>query len=297
VSAVVTPNNNLIYVATQGAIYAYTINSDGSLTAASGGSAVAAVNVSALAVSPDGQWLFGLDNTSAVLDEFQINSSTGALSVLASTPYTVKSGTIITRDVKVSPAGNLIFIALGTAGDVVFTLNTTTGAVATSQVLGPPSDTTSDNALAIDSTATYLYIARTGVGGGLAVYHIGSGGVLDSIAGSPYAVGSQPFSVVIDATGKYVYVANRGDATISGFSIGTASALTALSGSPYASGTGVTSLGVDSTKTYLLAGATGGTPDLSMYTFDATTPGKLNLATSTATDTNAAGVIAIAMTH
>jgi hypothetical protein len=34
-----------------------------------------------------------------------------------------------------------------------------------------------------------------------------------------------------------------------------------------------------------------------MYSFDATTPGKLNLATSVATDTDPAGVVAIAITH
>jgi hypothetical protein len=34
-----------------------------------------------------------------------------------------------------------------------------------------------------------------------------------------------------------------------------------------------------------------------MYSFDATTPGKLDLATSTATDTDPAGPTAIALTH
>ncbi|MBS1801459.1 MAG: beta-propeller fold lactonase family protein [Acidobacteria bacterium] len=296
IAAAVTPNNNFIYVAGPGAIYMYTISSDGSLSAPSSGAAVAAVNVVSLDVSPDGQWLFGLDNTQTVLDQFQINSSTGALSVVAATPYSASTGTVVPKQVKVSPTGNLVFIALGTAGDIVFTLNTSTGAVVNSQYL-KPADTTSDNALAINSTGAYLYIARSGTNGGLGVYTIGAGGVLNSIAGSPFAAGNQPSSVVIDSTGKYVYVANRGDSNISGYSIGTGSSLTALSGSPYASGTGVTSLGVDKSGKYLLAGANGGSPDLSMYSYDATTLGKLNLATSTTSGTQPAGVIAIALTH
>jgi 6-phosphogluconolactonase (cycloisomerase 2 family) len=296
VAAVVTPNNNLIYIAGPGAIYVYIINSDGSLTAPSTGAAVAAASVVSLDVSPDGQWLFGLDNTQTQLDEFQINSSTGALSLIANPPYTVSSGTPLPRAVKVSPVGNLVFIALGNGGDVVFTLNTSTGAVVNSQTLAVDANA-SDNALAINSTGTYLYIARSGAGGGLGVYSIGSGGTLNSISGSPFAAGNQPYSVVLDTTGKYVYVANRGDGTISGYSIGTNSALTALSGSPYTSGSLVTSLGVDKSGKYLLAGANGGSPDLSMYSFDATTLGKLNLATSAASGTDPAGVIAVAMTH
>ena len=297
VAAVVTPNNNFIYVAGPGAIYVYTINSDGSLTASSSGAAVAVANVVSLDVSPDGQWLFGLDNTQTVLDEYQINSSTGALSTIAPIPYSVSSGTVVPKAVKVSPAGNLIFIALGTAGEVAFTLNTSTGAVAQSVTLSPVTSTTSDNALAISSNSAYLYIARSGTGGGVGVYTIGSAGALNQITGSPYSAGIQPISVVLDTTGKYVYVANGSDNTISGYSIGTNSALTALSGSPYASGTQVNSLGVDKSGTYLLAGANGGTPDLSMYTFDATTLGKLNLKTSTASGTDPAGVTAIALTH
>jgi 6-phosphogluconolactonase len=102
---------------------------------------------------------------------------------------------------------------------------------------------------------------------------------------------------VLDTTGKYLYAANGSDATISGYAIGTSSSLSALNGSPYASGAQVTSLGVDRSGAYLLAAAFGGSPDLSMYSFDTTTPGKLNLATSTATGTGTTGAVAVALTH
>jgi hypothetical protein len=59
----------------------------------------------------------------------------------------------------------------------------------------------------------------------------------------------------------------------------------------------VNSLGNDKTGKYFLAGAFGGGPDLSMYSFDATVGGKLNLVTSTASGTDPAGVTAIALTH
>jgi len=293
-AAVVAPGNSYLYVAGPGAIHVYTIHSDGTLTEGT----PAIVNVAALDISPDGKWLFGLDNTTTVLDEFAIDGTTGTLSLVGQPiPYAPASGIVVPKAVKVSPAGNLIFIAIGTGGDVVFTLNTSTGAVVNSQQLAPPTATTSDNALAVDSTGSYLYIARSGTNGGVGVYTIGSGGVLNSISGSPFAAGTQPSSVVLDSTGKYLYVANRGDGTISGYTIGTGAALTALTGSPYASGSAVTSLGVDKTGKYLLAGANGGTPDLSMYSFDATTPGKLDLVKSVATGTDPTGVTSIALTH
>jgi len=46
-----------------------------------------------------------------------------------------------------------------------------------------------------------------------------------------------------------------------------------------------------------LAVAVGGGPDLTMYSFDITTPGKLDPATSINTDTDPAGAIAVAVTH
>ncbi|MCU1320009.1 MAG: hypothetical protein JWP98_1527 [Edaphobacter sp.] len=292
-AVVTTPSNSFLYVASLGAIFVYTINSDGSL---SGASQQALVTVSALDVSPDGQWLFGLDSLTTVVDEFQINTSTGALTAVATTPYNVANTTFTPKAIRVSPNGALVIAALGTSGDVVFTLNTSTGVLVNSQGLGV-SATTSDNALAIDSNTAYLYIARSGSNGGLAVYSIGAAGALTPINGSPFATGAGSASVVLDRTGKYVYVANRTDNNISGYTIGTGAALTALSGSPYASGTQVTSLGIDQSGKYLLAAAFGGSPDLSLYSFDATVPGKLNLATSTATGTAPTGAIALATTH
>jgi 6-phosphogluconolactonase len=292
---VTTPTNTFLYVAGPGAIYVYTINADGSLSASSGGAAAAIVNVAALDVSPDGNWLFGLDTVSTVVDQFQINQSNGSLAVVAATPYSV-TGTVVPKAIRVSPNGALVFAALGTGGDVIFTLNTTTGALVSSATLAV-SATTSDNGLAIDSTTSFLYIARSGTGSGVAVFKIGAAGTLVSVTGSPFTAGTGPTAVVLDSTGKYVYVANRTDGNISGFAIGTGAALTSVTGSPFASGTQVASLGIDQSGKYLLAASIGGSPDLAMYSFDAATAGKLDLATSTATGTGTSNAVALALTH
>jgi 6-phosphogluconolactonase len=305
-SAVVTPNGSFLYVGVTGAIDLYLISSSGTLTAPTAGAGQVAVTAPSLAVSPDGQWLIALDNFTQQLDIYQINSSTGALTAAAGSPavYSLAqgAGTWSPNTVKVSPNGGLIFAALGTGGDVVFTFNTSTGAAVQSQSLSTGDLATGDYGLTIDPKTAYLYLARSGTKGGVAVYSIGSNGALVSVTGSPFAAGSGTFSVVIDSTGTYVYAANRTDGTISGYTVvagatTAALSLTPLSGSPYASGVSVQSLGIDSTGLYLLAAAVGGSPDLTMYSFDATTPGKLDPAASAATDTDPAGAIAVALSH
>ena len=75
--------------------------------------------------------------------------------------------------------------------------------------------------------------------------------------------------------------------TITGYTIGTGAALTAISGSPFSSGNAVTALGADSTGNWLLAAAYSGTPDLTLYGFDSTNPGRLYAVSSSSTGTNA----------
>ena len=302
-SMVVTPNNSLLYVGSAtGGIFVYFIKSDGSLTTPSTGSQPAGVLAPAMTVSPDGQWLIALDGSTQQLDIFQINASTGALTSLnPPATYTPNPGTWQPSDVRVSPDGTLIFAALGIAGDAVFTFNTTTGVATGPLILSTGNAATGDYGLAVSKTG-YLYIARSGTNGGVAVYSIGSAGALTSVTGSPFAAGSGTFSVALDSTGTYVYAANRTDGTVSGYTIVPSTtvlglSLTQLSGSPYKSGTTVQSIGIDATNKYLLAAAVGGAPDLTMYSFDVAVPGKLDPATSVATGVAPAGAVALALTH
>jgi DNA-binding beta-propeller fold protein YncE len=129
------------------------------------------------------------------------------------------------------------------------------------------------------------------------VFTIGTGGVLTSVTGSPFAAGSQPFSVVVNSAGTDVYVANQIDSTISGYSVGGTGALTLVSGSPYTSGSSVDALVIDNSKTYLLAAARNGSADLTMYSFDSTVAGKLDFSTSKQSGNDPAGAVAIATTH
>jgi 6-phosphogluconolactonase len=252
-----------------------------------------------LDVSPDGQWLFALSEDNATIQEYQINTSTGALTIQQPATYSITTGAAITpKMVRIAPNGAYVIAALGTAGDVVFPFTTSTGVFGTTyQTLPTGNAASSDNALTIDSATTYLYIARSGASSGLAVYAIGTNGALSGVTGSPFAAGQGPHSVLLDSTGKYAYVGNLTDSTISGYAIGTGSVLTPLSGSPYASGSSVDSLARDNSGKYMLAAAGGGSPDLTMYSFDTTTAGALDSAASAATGTDPTQPLLVVATH
>lgn len=302
-ATVINPANTILYVGGAGVIYGYTIASTGALTPISVGGNVALVNANVVSmdISPDGQWLFALDSNGVTIDEFQIQSG-GVLSSVTGASYAATSGqTVVPSSIRVSQNLNSLYVAaaLGTAGDVMYTLNTSTGALTEVSQVTPPTTSSADQAVAFDAAGATLYVARSGTDGGLIPYTIDGGGTLTAVSGAPYALGSGPASIVIDATGKYVYVGNKVGGTINGFSIGTGGVLTALAGSPYNSVVGLAALGRDNSGKYILAVASSGVPDVQMFSFDATTPGMLDASGTAATGDpyEPAGANSIALMH
>lgn len=300
-SVVVNPADTLLFVSGYGSagavIYAYSIGTDGALTVLNNGSAVSStLEEVSMAVSPDGQWLMGLDANNSTLDEFQINSSTGELTGPTYMTYSSSvTGTINASQVQVAPNGEYVFAALGTAGDIVYQLDTSTGVLSGLLTLPPITSTTSDNGLAVNSSSTYLYIARSGTSGGLAIYTIGSGGGLAEIGGSPLAAGSQPSSVVVNTAGTDIYVANQSSGTISEYSVvASTGAVAALSPASITTVSAPWALAVDNSGDYLLSLSEVGNPDLAMYSYSS---GQLVFSTSAASGTDPAGAVAIAATH
>ena len=170
-----------------------------------------------------------------------------------------------------------MFAALGSGGDLVFNFDTSTGTLIQQSESDGVESQPATTALRSIALRRISILRAAGPAAECACLRSVAAGALNEIAVSPFASGGQAYSVVLDNTGKYAYAANRTNGTIYGYSIGTGAVLTALGGSPYTSGKLVTSLGMDSSGKYLLAAAFGGSPDLSMYSFDTTTPGKLIL--------------------
>jgi 6-phosphogluconolactonase (cycloisomerase 2 family) len=204
--------------------------------------------------------------------------------------------------VRMAPDGGLLAVAIGTAGDEVFTFNTTTGVLTSESAVEAPASGYSDDSIAFDGTSTvaasHLLIGRgitsTGTSQILA-YTVTSAGALGSTA-SAYTSGQDPYSLLIDLTGAYLFAANRGSSTVAGYTIANG-ALTGLASSPYASGSEVTALAEDNTKKFVIAAAAGGSSDLTLYAFDALTAGQLDAVATSANGSGVAGSIAVATTH
>ena len=302
-SLAIDPANSILFVSGHtssgtGVIYAFSIGTGGALNALNNGYALSSGSEEAsMDLSPDGQWLMGLNANNTSLDEYGIvyNTNTQVLTLTGPSAmpyYNLVRGTINASQVKVAPDGDFVFAALGTAGDLVYQLNTSTGALTALSPLPPISTTTSDNALAVSSGSTYLYIARSGQNGGLAVYTISSSGALQEVSGSPLAAGSQPTSVVVNTAGTNIYVANQSGGTISEYGVVTSTgAVSLLSPATITSVSAPWALAVDNSGDYLLSISETGSPNLTMYSYSA---GQLTFSTSSPTGT---GPVAIAATH
>ena len=326
-AAVVNPADSILFVSSSVGIYSYSISSTGALALLSSGLSSGLDEVTSLAVSPDGNWLFALSNVATAnvvqVYEFAINSSTGALSAVNSSNQSYSQQYGITAPTSTVPAapsqivvasvssGEYLFAALGTGGTLIIPFNTSTGVQVTNAAaqFAPPTGGSNSNywanvALAVNSSASVLYVVSSDTSssdGVIAAYTIGSNGTQATLTTlATGATAFQPTAVVLNSAGTDIYVANTSSDSISGFSTTVSgSTLPALGSSPYGFGYAPTGLSVDRSGDYLFAVTSGGSPDMTMYSYDSTTLGKLDEAASTATGngTEPAGVVAVAATH
>jgi 6-phosphogluconolactonase (cycloisomerase 2 family) len=307
----VAPNNHFLYVSTQSGIYLYTIGATGGLTLS--GTAPISNDFAAYTMQVDAtnSWLVEASG-SGYLYAIPIDSSKGTATGAV---QQVALAGITAHQLVISPDNTKIFVALGGIGTAVisFTAAPATGSDPLPASVGPPISVKNPGgaavSVAVDPINRLLYIgellATTGSSntGGLRAFNYSSlSGTPAEVTGSPFASGGlTPASILPTATGAYVYVANNtvNNSTtgrVSGFALntsGTNYSLTALS-STAAAGIAPAGLAEDSTGSVVLLVNSGGSPDLNVYTFDTTTPGKLDSALTAATGTDPVGAKAIA---
>lgn len=294
-SLAMTPNNSFLYVgSTSGAIYLYTIGSDGSLTLGDSGTPVfSGDSPAAMEVDPNGNWLVWVSAFSGQAYAQGINSSTGILTNSAGVGLasTSASGLAIT------PNDQYVYVALGTGGVQTLSFNATTGALTpVNTVLVPKQNLDADLAVAVSPNGQYLFVTETGINA-VRVFSIAANGTLSEVTGSPFKTGLGPAAVLVDSTGSYVYVANRTANTISAFTIGTGGALTAITGSPFATGTTPVALVEDKTKGYIAVANAGGNADLQVFAISTATPGALVSSATSTTGKDPTQAVAIAATR
>jgi 6-phosphogluconolactonase (cycloisomerase 2 family) len=319
-SMVVTPSDAYLYVGTSAGIYGFSIGTGGVLTALNSGAVIAntpsAVAPSAaIDVSPDGNYLAVLSQPTASSGQFyiyvySINSSTGLLTyngaigtiTLASNynPATASPHSIHFAPNESTQTTSVIVAALGTGGDAAFTFNSSTGAISAlpTDIVLPPSTTSSDNAAIWNSSSTAIFIPRGGSSTSLAVYTFGATtGVFttDTAAQILVSTGNNPTAAAFNQAQSDVYVTNATDATVSAFAYsysGTSITVTSpqLTSGPYTtSGAQPNAIAYDKSGNFIFVLNQSGPPDLLQYTVDGitdpstSTPGRLYINSSVAT--------------
>ncbi len=302
----VAPSGSFLYVSTVAGIYVYSIGSGGALTIANGGAVITQDAAYAMQVDPSGTWLVEVVSGQGTVNAVPISASSGLLDS-SRTEKTALLPTVTISQLAMSPANAAnpyVFIAMGSGGTAVVPFTASNIASGTSPfgavgVLKLINTAGADNAVAVDPSNQLLYVGETVAlsgtqTGGLRVFTIGASSAITEITGSPFSTGGTGPSAILAGTTE-VYVANKAvsgstDGNITGFSLTTSGtspitySLTTIS--TIAAGLSTTSLAADSTGTYILAANSGGSPDLSTYTFDATTAGKLDAAATAATGTD-----------
>ncbi len=304
----VAPSNNFLYVATvpgvtSPGVYLYNIGSTGELTVGNGGAALVTDQVAAMAMSPDGNWLFTLNVDGQTMAEYKVNTSSGMLTLAApltllGTPCTLGLALPASQScsVAVSPNGTYVVASLGISGDVVYSYTSAQGVgnggipatIASGYSTANP---TGDYAVALDAN-NYAYIAQTN---SVSVYGIGS---LTSITPEyrvPYAAGNAPRSIALNHSYNSVYTANEIAGTISGFGITGNGTLTQLAGSPFAGPANVSALAFDNTGNYAVAVGYDATAGVQLYSVSSA--GVLTQVDKAGTGTNEDYPALLAMTH
>jgi 6-phosphogluconolactonase (cycloisomerase 2 family) len=309
-SMALSPGGGFLYVSTGGGVFVYSVDTSGGLTLINNSQAISGDLPTAMAVDGSGTWLIESIGGSGVLRAIPIDASSGILDTTrnAGNPYSANLPNTNLNGIVVSPASSsspYVFVAMGAGGTEVipFTSNSTGtpfGTLSNIRVLKTNGGAT---AIAVDPTNRLLYVGETVAvtgtqTGGLRVFTIGSTN-LTEISGSPYATAGTGPSAILPLA-NYVYVANKAvsgatTGNISGFPIVNTAGVYSLGAiiNTIAAGTSTVGLAEENTGTYLLAVNSGGSPDLSVFTFDSTTPGKLVAGATVATGTDPVRATAI----
>jgi len=301
----ISPNSSYLYVSTAAGIYIYAIGTGGVLTIGNGGSVISQDPAYTMQVDPSNNWLIEAISGDGTLNAIPIVASSGLLDS-TNTEQTVALPATTVQQLVVSPADSttpFVFVALGSGGTAIVQFTTgNTDPFGTVSHIAVKNTAGAANTIGIDPSNRLLYVgetvATTGTQtGGVRVFTVGT--TITEVSGSPYTTAGTGPSAILP-TADYVYVANKAvsgstDGNITGYAITATGSVYSLS-SVNSVTTGISTVGLaeDSTSTYVLAVSSGGTPDLDAFTFDTTTPGKLDASTSATTGTDPTESVAIA---
>jgi 6-phosphogluconolactonase (cycloisomerase 2 family) len=234
-AVIIAPSGKAMFIAnTNGnSVSSYTINSDGTLTAAGSAMATGQAPVS-LAIDPSGKFLYVANQGNSTISIFSISGTTLSAVTSVSTvdpsnpsqTQTAPSALAITGGL--TGSGNYLYVANQLTNTVsTFQYDSTSGALT---ALSPFSVLAGTNpaALVLSPNQNFLYVGNSGSNNissfstcALVSSNCGSAnGLLNPVSGSPFAAGTNPVSLAITPGGEFLYAANKGSNQLTGYKVG-----------------------------------------------------------------------------
>ncbi len=307
---VLDPTGAIVFVLDQGAppvpptIYAYSVQSDGSLTATGTPTPLIAGDMSvAMTRDAGGHFLLVANQTSSKVTAFGTQPGSANLSLIGS--VTVGSQPVA---VAIDPSATFFYVVNQT-DNTVGEYDLASGA----QMVGSPYATGS-----VPTAVVAVKTTPTGGSGGLFVYvaNGGSGAGADSVSifqvctvasatctvqdvanatmlpvGTPVSVGLNPVAMTADPTSNFLYVVNHNSSTVSAFRINpTTGVLSALNPATVSTGSDPVAITMHSSGKFLYV-SNNGSSNISGFNVS-TTSGALSNATNVTSSAQPAGLVA-----
>lgn len=213
-------------------------------------------NVAVTCTAASSRYVYAVNATDNTISSYTLDSSTGLLSALASTPSNTPANTLSMQSV-LSADGNTLFVfnatmggAIASSNIAVFSIDGATGAPSFASTLLIAKDAVS---LAVDGSGSYVFVGRSMQGlidGGLinTASFDRSTGLLSAVGDTSLSNGV-PVGLATDPSGKFLYTANSGSGsgTVTALRIGSGGTLTVVGTSPVGSTSAPSAVAVDPT--------------------------------------------------
>jgi 6-phosphogluconolactonase (cycloisomerase 2 family) len=197
----IDPSGKFLYVPTElGDLLTFKIDSNtGALTLASSSFYGGGPQPATIAVDASGKFVYVTDIRD--IEAYTVDGTTGELTPVTGSPF--RAGIAYDPMVAIDPLGKFIYVMDNTDGSILaYIIDGNTGAL--TPVAGLPVASTYSLSMAVDPSGKFAYVseqANVGPNTGIAAYAIdGTNGTLASIPGSPFAVGTYPYSLAITST-------------------------------------------------------------------------------------------------
>ncbi|MBI3478157.1 MAG: beta-propeller fold lactonase family protein [Acidobacteria bacterium] len=192
-----------------------------------------------LQVHPGGHFLFTVntpnppDFSVSGVSGFSIDSSTGALTPVPGSPFSVSLHADL-AGFAIHPSGKYLYVSTAKSanGILAWSVDTATGALSP-LTESPFAPGTSPVGIAINPSGKFLYSANPLSGGGIFGFTIDSAsGALTPLTGSPFDMSARLGDCTIDPSGKFLLAADATNKTLVIFSIDASTGALSQIGSP-----------------------------------------------------------------